>query len=204
MESLQQENVELRRKLGLEPSGETPQTFVKAKGSALDVQLGGFIQAVGEFGDPGDGRWTGQAVNDRIYLRRARIHVAGHHWEEFAFRLQGDYAGICSEQSNQRFQLTDGWIGWNRYNFANLKAGQFFPAYGHEKRLNPLLLETVELSLPAFRLLPERQLGAQLTHRPFVGERPQPIEVLHFVLLAACFHRSRLDEGRDDHAHVGE
>jgi hypothetical protein len=64
--------------------------------------------------------------------------------------------------SNQRFQMTDGWINWNRYDFANLKAGQFFPLFGYERRSNPLDSLAVELSLPGLRLAPQRQLGAQV------------------------------------------
>jgi phosphate-selective porin OprO and OprP len=162
VQSLRQENLELRRKLGLDPSTNQLAGFLKPTGKAVEAQLGGFVQVRGEFGDPGDARWSGDAANDRFYVRRARLHVQGRFFEQFNYRLQGDYTGVVGEQSGQRFAMTDGWINWNRYDYANLKAGQFFPVYGYEKRLNPLALQAVELALPVVRLQPDRQLGVQV------------------------------------------
>jgi hypothetical protein len=162
MESVLQENVELRRKLGLEPSSHQPAGVVQSVARALELRFGGYIQVHGEFGDPGDSRWQGEAGNDRVYIRRARLEFTGRFLEQFNFRLQGDYNNAVGAVSNQRFQMTDGWINWNRWGFANLKAGQFFPMVGYERRSNPLDSLAVELSLPGLRLAPGRQLGAQV------------------------------------------
>jgi phosphate-selective porin len=161
LKGLEQENRELRRQLGLDPAT-NGWAWVKPGGRSYEIRVGGLIQAHAEFGDPGDARWTGQAANDRFYVRRARIQVYGKFLEQFSYRLQGDFAGSMGEVSGQRASLTDGWVGWNRYDFANLKLGQYYPSYGWEKRLNPLALDVVELTLPGIKLLPERQLGAQV------------------------------------------
>jgi hypothetical protein len=75
VQSLHQENVELRRKLGLEPETNNLASYLKPAGKAVEAQVGGFVQVRGEFGDPGDARWTGSSGNDRFYLRRARLHL---------------------------------------------------------------------------------------------------------------------------------
>jgi hypothetical protein len=162
MEAVLQENIELRRKLGLEPSSGTPAGVVQSVARAIELRIGGYLQVHGGFGDPGDARWSGAAGNDRLYLRRTRIEATGRFLEDFNFRVQGDFNNAVGAVSNQRFQLTDGWINWNRWDFANLKTGQFFPVYGYERRSNPLDALAVEVSLPAARLTPQRQLGAQL------------------------------------------
>ncbi len=162
MEAVRQENLELKRKLGLTPSTNGV-PLAKTVGSAFEVRVGGLIQAHGEFGDPGDARWSGDAANDRFFVRRARVHLYGRFLEQFSYRVQADFAGTMGATTGQRGGLTDGWVGWNRYDAANLRVGQYYPAYGWEKRLNPLKLDLVELSLPGIRLLPERQIGAQLT-----------------------------------------
>jgi len=162
MESVLQENVELRRKLGLETSSGAPAGVVQSVARALELRIGGYLQVQGGFGDPGDSRWAGAAGNDRIYIRRARIEATGRFLEHFNFRLQGDYNNAVGAVSDQRFQMTDGWVNWNQWDFANLKAGQFFPVFGYERRSNPLDSLAIELSLPGLRLAPQRQLGAQV------------------------------------------
>ena len=156
LKSLQQENAQLRQELGVPPAP------VKAAGPVKELKLGGYLQAQAEFGDEGDARWTGNAVNDRFYLRRARLNATGLFLEHVDFRLEVDFAGSLGEATGMRAQLTDGWANWNYYNFANIKVGQFFPVFGWEKRLSPTRLQAIEYSLAGDRLLPDRQLGVQL------------------------------------------
>ena len=163
LQSLRQENQQLRQELGV------PVVVVKPAGPEKEIKLGGYVQAQAEFGDPGDARWTltpdgraSKAENDRFYLRRARINLAGSFLEHFNFRIEGEFAGSLGEASGMRAQLTDGWANWNRFDFAQVRAGQFFPVFGWEKRLSPTLLQSVEYSLAGDRLLPDRQLGVQL------------------------------------------
>jgi phosphate-selective porin len=168
LDSLQRENRELRKELGLEPKGPVP--WLKPAGQAAEVKFGGYIQAQAEFGDPGDARWTGKNENDRFYVRRARLASFGTFLEHFSYRLEMDLAGALGESSNLRAQLTDGWANWHQFDFANLKIGQFFPTFGWEKRLAPTKLLAVEYSLAGDRLLPDRQLGAEVSGH-FLGNR---------------------------------
>ncbi len=156
LDSLRQENKQLRQELGVPPPP------VKAGGPVKELKLGGYLQAQAEFGDEGDARWTGNSVNDRFYVRRARLNASGAFLEHVDFRIEVDFAGSLGEATGLRAQLTDGWANWNYYDFANLKAGQFFPIFGWEKRLAPTKLQAIEYSLAGDRLLPDRQLGAQL------------------------------------------
>ncbi len=156
LQGLQEENRQLRQELGVSPPA------VKAAGPVKELKLGGYIQAQAEFGDPGDARWTGNSANDRFYVRRARLNASGVFLEHVDFRIEMDLAGSLGEATGLRAQLTDGWANWNYYDFANLKMGQFFPVFGWEKRLSPTKLQAIEYSLAGDRLLPERQLGAQL------------------------------------------
>jgi len=156
LKSLQQENAPLRQELGVTPPP------VKAAGPVKELKLGGYLQAQAEFGDEGDARWTGSAVNDRFYLRRARLNATGLFLDHVDFRLEVDFAGSLGEATGMRAQLTDGWANWNYYDFANIKVGQFFPVFGWEKRLSPTKLQAIEYSLAGDRLLPDRQLGVQL------------------------------------------
>src|SRR5690606_14857301 len=50
-------------------------TVIKPSGKLKSVTLGGFIQAHAEFLDKGDSRFT--AANNRLYVRRARLVMAG-------------------------------------------------------------------------------------------------------------------------------
>jgi hypothetical protein len=156
LHSLRQENKQLRQELGVPPPP------VKVAGPVKELKLGGYLQAQAEFGDEGDARWTGNAANDRFYLRRARLNASGAFLEHVDFRIELDLAGSLGEATGVRAQLTDGWANWNYYDFTNLKVGQFFPVFGWEKRLAPTKLQAIEYSLAGDRLLPDRQLGAQL------------------------------------------
>ncbi len=160
LNSLRRENQDLRRELGVGPTTNT--NFVKSGArSAGEIRLGGYVQAQAEFGDPGDARWTGLSSNDRFYVRRARLAVYGSFLEDFTYRLEGDFAGALGQQTGLRAQLTDGWASYNPLDFLNVRLGQFFPTFGWEKRLSPVLEQSVELSLATDRLLPDRQLGVQ-------------------------------------------
>jgi len=153
LRNLRDENSALRQELGV------TNVYVNPIGPVQELEIGGLIQAQADFGDKGDARWTSD--NDRFYVRRARIKALGRFFEDFDFKIELDLAGALGEASGLRAQLTDGWINWNRCDFARVKAGQFFPAFGYEKRQDPASLQSIEFSLAGDRLLPERQLGAQ-------------------------------------------
>jgi len=153
LRNLRDENQALRHELGV------TNVYVKPIGPVKELKIGGLIQAQADFGDKGDARWASDY--DRFYVRRARIKALGQFFEDFDFKVELDLAGVLGEATGLRAQLTDGWVNWNRYDFARVKAGQFFPQFGYEKRQDPASLQSIEFSLAGDRLLPERQLGAQ-------------------------------------------
>lgn len=124
------------------------------------LAIGGLLQVQMDVGDRGDSRFTND--NDRFYLRRARLNATGKFLEEFDFRLELDLAGSLSNSSALRAQMTDGFINWNRYPAANVRAGQFKTPFGFEQLYGDPRLITIERSLVNDRLTASRQLGAQV------------------------------------------
>jgi phosphate-selective porin len=155
--ALRQENRTLRAELGLE--GRAGQTIVKPAGREPTLSVGGMIQAQSDFGDKGDARFA--SANDRFYLRRARLNLQGKFLEEFDFRIEGEFAGSLGETTGNRAQLTDAYVTWNRYDFANVRVGQFKTPFGYEQLYSDPRLFTIERSLANDRLTASRQIGVQ-------------------------------------------
>ena len=134
---------------------------VQATNGEASLTLGGLLQVQFEDGDRGDARFpaTGE---DRFYLRRARLNATGTFAEDFDFRLEFDLAGTLSNTTGLRAQMTDGYVNWNHYAFANVRAGQFKTPFGFEQLYGDPRLLTIERSLANDRLTLNRQLGAQL------------------------------------------
>lgn len=143
---------------GQEPKGSV--TVLAADGEA-SLSLGGLLQVQFEDGDRGDSRFpaTGE---DRFYLRRARMNATGTFAEQFDFRIEFDLAGTLGSTNGLRAQMTDGYVNWNRYAGANIRAGQFKTPFGFEQLYPDPRLLTIERSLVNDRLTLSRQLGAQL------------------------------------------
>jgi phosphate-selective porin len=134
---------------------------VQATNGEASLTLGGLLQAQFEDGDRGDSRFpaTGE---DRFYLRRARLNATGTFAEQFDFRLEFDLTGTLGSTNGLRAQMTDGYVNWNRYAFANVRAGQFKTPFGFEQLYADPRLLTIERSLANDRLTLSRQLGAQV------------------------------------------
>src|SRR5689334_14635335 len=134
---------------------------VQATNGEASLTLGGLLQVQFEDGDRGDSRFpaTGE---DRFYLRRARLNATGTFAEQFDFRLEFDLAGTLGSTTGLRAQMTDGYVNWNRYAYANVRAGQFKTPFGFEQLYADPRLLTIERSLANDRLTLNRQLGAQL------------------------------------------
>ena len=158
MSALRKENQQLRSELGLE--GRAGQTVIKPAGREPTLSVGGLLQAQADFGDKGDARFT--TGNDRFYLRRARINIQGKFLEEFDFRLEGDFSGTVAEATGNRAQMTDGYINWNRFDFANVKVGQFKTPFGFEQLYADPRLFIAERTLVNDRLTASRQIGVQV------------------------------------------
>jgi len=157
--ALKAENEQLRRDLGLEVVAR--QADVKVAGSAENVQFGGMVQVQGDAGDRGDSRFT--SSNARVFLRRARVNVAGRFIQEFNFRAELELAGSLSDSAGLRAQLTDAYLNWNRFDSAHIRVGQFKTPFGFEQLYADPRLYTIERSLANDRLTPGRQIGAQLS-----------------------------------------
>jgi phosphate-selective porin OprO/OprP len=157
--ALKLENDQLRRDLGLEVLAR--QATVKTAGaSAENVQFGGMVQVQGESGDRGDSRFI--SPNARVYLRRARVNVAGRFVQEFNFRTELELSGSLTDATGLRAQLTDAYINWNRFDSANVRVGQFKTPFGFEQLYADPRLYTIERSLANDRLTLSRQIGIQV------------------------------------------
>jgi phosphate-selective porin OprO and OprP len=156
LDQTQKENAELKKQLGY--SEKSPLVVVKPKGKLQNVTLGGYIQGNAEFGEAPDMRFDG--INDRFLLRRARLGVQGTYAEQFDFKLEGDFGNnSISGKTGYSAQLTDMFVNWNRYDFANVKIGQFKTPFGYEQLLPDTKILTVERSLPNDMLTLSRQIG---------------------------------------------
>jgi phosphate-selective porin OprO and OprP len=159
VEALRKENQELKSALG--NSEKVPVINVKAAGRESSLQLGGLLQAQADFLDRGDSRWGSDS--DRFYLRRARLSAGGTFLDNFDFKLELELSGTLGEATALRAQMTDGFINYNRFEWANLKTGQFKGPFGFEQLYSDPNLLTIERSLPNDRLTLGRQLGAQVS-----------------------------------------
>lgn len=146
--------------------------WVLPAGKEAHLKLGGFIQGQAEFGAVDS--WLGSfddkkgAPNDRFRLRRARINVTGDFLENFDFKLEGDLQqgdGIGS--SRTAFSATDIYLNYSKFPEANIRFGQFKAPFGLEQLTSDTTMFTIERSLPTSVLTPERQVGIQISGKPF-------------------------------------
>jgi len=158
VKALRKANQELRQQFGLD--GKPGLAVVKPAGREPVLALGGLLQAQADFLDKGDSRF--KSANDRFYLRRARVNATGKFLDEFDFRIELELAGTLSESANLRAQMTDGFINWNHFEFANIKVGQFKTPFGFEQLYSDPKLFTIERSLVNDVLTLGRAVGAQL------------------------------------------
>jgi phosphate-selective porin OprO/OprP len=160
VDGLQKENTELKKELGYDPK--KPAAFIRGAGKESKMTLGGFLHLQAEFGDSPDARFNG--IEDRFLLRRARVNVQGSFLENFDYKAEIDFgANSLSEQTGSRGAVTDFFLNWNKYEYANLKAGQYKTHFGWEQILSDTKLLTIERSLPNDRLTDGRQIGTSVT-----------------------------------------
>ena len=133
VEALQNENAQLKKELGYDPKA--PFAVVKPAGKGARMVLGGFLQLQAEFGNAPDARFND--IEDRFFVRRARVNLQGSFLENFDYKLEMDLgANSLSERTGYSAQLTDLFLNWNRYEFANVKAGQYKTHFGWEQILS--------------------------------------------------------------------
>jgi len=160
VETLQKENVELKKELGYDHK--KPAAFLRAAGKEPLMTLGGFLQLQAGFGDAPDARFNG--IRDQFLIRRARVNVQGSFLEHFDYKLELDLgANSLSEKIGNSGQLTDLYLNWNKFEYANIKAGQYKTHFGWEQLVSDAKILTVERSLANDRLTDGRQVGTSVT-----------------------------------------
>ncbi len=159
LKTVQAENLQLRQALGL---SDTPGVAVaKPAGKASALTVAGILQVQAEFGDKGDPRFG--SANDRFYLRRARLGVSGRLIEGFDFKVEGEFANsLAGGATGASSSMTDGYINWNHFNWANVKVGQFKTPFGYEFITSAPKLFTAERTLGMDMLSLKRQIGVQV------------------------------------------
>jgi len=141
---------------------------VSPAGKTKKLSIGGYIQAQAETGDAPDSRFP---LNDRILVRRARLTVKGSFAEDIDFTFQSEFGnGSMSETKDYRGQLTDLFVRWKKFDFANVQVGQFKTPYGYEQLIPDTKNPFIERSLPNDRLTLSRQIGAMVSG-DFLDER---------------------------------
>lgn len=161
LDGLQKENAALKKQLGWDGKSDLP--LVKPGGKENKLKLGGFIQGQAEFGDAPDTRYIG--FNDRFLLRRARVNVTGSFAENFDFKAEVDLGNnSVNQQATAAWKPTgtDIFVNWNRYDFANVKLGQFKTPFGYEQLISDTKALFIERSLVNDRMTDSRQLGASV------------------------------------------
>jgi phosphate-selective porin OprO and OprP len=148
--------------------------WVLPAGKEAHLKLGGFIQGQGEFGAVDS--WLGSfddkkgASTDRFRVRRARINVTGDFLENFDFKLEGDFQqGDGLSSSRTAFSATDLYLNYNKFPEANIRFGQYKAPFGLEQLTSDTTMFTIERSLVTSVLTPERQVGVQVSGKPFAS-----------------------------------
>lgn len=155
--ALAAENAALKKELGYSKDGKAP-AQVSPGGKETKLIIGGFIHANAEFGDAPDARWAG--ISNRFLLRRARLNATAIFGDDFLAKIEGDFgANTLAASTGLRAQLTDGYLQWNKYQFAVVRLGQFKTPFGFEQLASDTKTFTVERSLPNDRLTFGRQVG---------------------------------------------
>ena len=152
------ENAALKKELGYSADGKAP-VLVRPAGKVPKGATGGYIHGTAEFGDTPDSRGTSN--NDRFLLRRARLNLTATLANDFSAKIEADFgANSLSAGAGARAQLTDGYVQWSKYDFANVRVGQFKTPFGFEQLASDTKILTIERSLPSDRLTVSRQIGA--------------------------------------------
>ena len=164
-------------------------SFVLPFGKESALRLGGYIQANTELGDAAsfEGRFTGgpNQVNPRFRLRRARLGVSGDLYQDFDFKLWGDFQqsdGFSGSRTG--FSAADLFINYHRFDEVNFKVGQFISPFGYEVLTPDIgpdrMMLTAERSLATIAIVPERQVGAQFWGKPLATVAPAEKDLISY------------------------
>ena len=165
-----------------------PALLVIPGGKEGQLVLGGYFQGNAEFGDVDAyrGSWAGvkghnERVFDRFRLRRARLGVWGDFWENFDYKLMGDFGQSDGISPRTAFSGTDIYLNWHGLPEANIKFGQFDTPFGMEQFSIPdMLTLTPERSEVTEGLRPERQIGVMVWGQPLADVWPEERDLLAY------------------------
>lgn len=170
LNALAAENAALKKELGYSKKPDAGKdgaptiapVLVRPGGKEVKLALGGFIQALAETGGVPDSRYNG--MNDRIYLRRARVNLNASFAEHFSAKLEADFGSASiAGASGARGQMTDGYVQWDQHPEAVVRVGQFKTPFGYEQLYSDTKVFTIERGLVSDRLTVSRQIGAMVT-----------------------------------------
>ncbi|MGD1019043.1 MAG: porin [Verrucomicrobiia bacterium] len=165
-----------------------PALFVIPGGTEGKLVLGGYFQGNAEFGDVDAyrGSWAGEKGHnsrafDRFKIRRARIGAWGDFWENFDFKLMGDFGQSDGTSPRDDFSGTDIYLNWHQFSEANIKFGQFDTPFGMEQFSIPdMMTLTPERSEVTEGLRAERQIGVMVWGKPLADEWPEQKDLLAY------------------------
>jgi phosphate-selective porin OprO and OprP len=150
---------DLTKALGWDGKSALP--AVKPAGKEKSLALGGFVHAHVESSGAPDARYNG--INNRFFLRRARIFASGTFAEDFSFKLETDLGtNSISNRAVVVGQGTDMFVAWTKYPASSFRLGQFKTPFGYEQITSDTKIYTIERSLPNDRLTIGRQIGAMM------------------------------------------
>jgi len=159
VKALQQENALLKQQLKGGGGGKEDSVVIRAGGKENKIKIGGIIQTQFEAGDQPDSRF--ETDNDRFLLRRARLNVSGEFAEHFAWKLEGEFGnGNLRENASYRAYALDAYLQWQRYDYANIRVGQFKTPFSREYQISASKLLFAERSLPTDMFSASRNIGA--------------------------------------------
>ncbi len=167
-----------------------PALFVIPGGTEGKLVLGGYFQGNAEFGDVDAYRGSWAGVNghnsrafDRFQIRRARLGVWGDFWENFDFKLMGDFGQSDGTSPRTAFSGTDIYLNWHGLPEANIKVGQFDTPFGMEQFSIPdMLTLTPERSEVTEGLRAERQIGVMVWGKPLADVWPEEKDLLAYYV----------------------
>lgn len=184
--ALSEENTALRQQLGVTPGKPSP-LFAIAQGKEKSLAIGGYLQFQGEAGEAPDSRFP---ATDRFLIRRARLGVKGSFAEDIDFVLQSEFgSGKLGTNNSYSAQLTDVYMVWKKFDYANVTVGQFKTPYGYEQLASDTKLPLIERSQASDKLTLSRQIGAMVSG-DFFKER------LHYA--AGLFNGNGTNNGTND------
>ena len=167
----------------------TPQVRPVVASSLFNLKLGGFIQAQAEAGDVAAflGRFpqansfvTGaDQVDDRFLLRRGRLTATGDYAEQLDFKLEIElFSGTNSRSTS--VGARDVSVNWRARPELNVKVGQFKTPFGREQLTSDSRLFSIEPSLATTALVPDRQIGVQISGQPLATIAPDHADLVTY------------------------